>query len=233
MKVSTVLLTIVLSFFLMNITCNVGSEDPDKTLVLQVPFHNQLYTNYCGAACIQMWSDFDNVNASQTLIANFLGITPNGGGAGPQDLVSAVGQYTASPGHLATRPWNLPGAQGDLIGSTVEGTKHSVPSIIPYNVDHAVLAIGHKWREKADGTPFAIDIHYHDPYAGAYRRKSLGAFSNNFLPSTFSYWVILGQEDFELDGTMGHDIFVLRGGTYYGGPAYYNPKNLDLDPPEI
>jgi len=45
--------------------------------------------------------------------------------------------------------------------------------------------------------------------------------------------VIVGWPHFILDGMIGHDLFVMRGGTYYGGPSYYNPKNLniDLNPP--
>jgi hypothetical protein len=233
MKVSTVLLTIVLSFFLMNITCNVSTETPNKKTVLNVPFHAQLYTNYCGVACVQMWSDFDNVNASQTHIANFLGLTPNGSGADPYDLESAVGNYTGSPGHLASRPYNMPGGQGDLISSTISGIKHSVPSIIPWDGDHVVLIRGHEWKEKANGTPFAIRIFFHDPNNRPSQNYTVGEFSRHFLEDVFLYWVIVGREEFDIKGTMGHDIFVQMGGTYYGGPAYYNPKNLNIDPPEI
>ena len=55
----------------------------------------------------------------------------------------------------------------------------------------------------------------------------LGAY---FTPSYGRYWVIIAFPDFLDDGIEGHDEFVMAGGTYYGGPVYYDPKGINPNP---
>jgi len=46
--------------------------------------------------------------------------------------------------------------------------------------------------------------------------------------------IFLGDEYFYIMGVGGHDEFVFRKGTYYGGPAIYDPKELlNIDPVPI
>jgi hypothetical protein len=37
---------------------------------------------------------------------------------------------------------------------------------------------------------------------------------------------LLGYDWYVNNGITGHDNFVLRRGTYYGGPSIYDPKGL-------
>jgi hypothetical protein len=86
---------------------------------------------------------------------------------------------------------------------------------------------GYEWQEKNE-KPYAIRAFYHDPYNNQ-DNQNVPAYLLMFMydPAP-DYWAILGWEWFVWSGILGHDGFVLKGGTYYGGPSYYNPKNLDL-----
>ncbi len=76
----------------------------------------------------------------------------------------------------------------------------------------------------------AIKAYYHDPTGAPNQTISALALDYAFDPAPYSYWVILGYSDYVDAGIDGHDTFVLRRGTYYGGPSNYDPKDLN---PEI
>ena len=231
MTLRRILVVIGTALICMNITfqCSVSSDPPDWVIDLQVPYHYQLYCNYCGIACVQMWAHFDGWEVAQDSIASYVGITPGSYAANPYQLERAVGAYTGAYGYLERREFWEPGAQGDLISSTIEGLKYCVPSIMPFSGNHAVLIKGSEWNEKTDGSPLAKRIYLHDPNNLPSQNISADELTRRFIPCPFDYWVIVGWEDFILNGIIGHDTFVLMGGTYYGGPSYYNPKDLDLD----
>jgi hypothetical protein len=234
MTVKRIFLTIVLALFCMNITfhCGSGASPLSLEMDLPVPFHKQIYENFCGVACVQMWADLDGIQIPLLDIAGDIGIAPNDRGASPDELLCVIGTYTHSEGYLAIKDSDEPGAQGDLISSTIEGIKYCVPSIMPFTWgEHAVLIKGYEWREKGDGTPYAIRCYYHDPNNRPSQNISAYALGLNFSASFFRYWVLLGRPEFLINGTFGHDSFVIQGGTYYGGPSVYNPKNLDTGLP--
>ena len=100
---------------------------------------------------------------------------------------------------------------------------------MPFHMDHAVLIKGHEWKEKkVTEEPVAIRAYYHDPYGNQNVDISANVLRDYFEPAPWDYWVILGWREFLDNGVFGHDMFVLMGGTYYGGPSYYNPKGLDI-----
>lgn len=236
MSLRQVLLIIVLAFWCMNITfhCKIPTDPLPWVSDISVPYRNQIYCNYCGVACVQMWAHLEHNEVSQTEIASFIDLVPMDPGASPYDLERAVYTYTQWTAYFAKISDGVPGAQGDLISSTIEAVKYCVPSIMPfYFGDHAVLIKGYEWMEKADGTPYAIRCFYHDPDGNVGPNQDISAYvlKTFFRPAVFDYWVILGDEEFLINGIFGHDSFVMQGGTYYGGPAVYNPKGLDLDVP--
>ncbi|UCH98424.1 MAG: C39 family peptidase [Candidatus Aminicenantes bacterium] len=217
---------IAASLFLINVQCI--PSDLEKLINLDVPFHNQECSNWCGIACIQMWAHFDGFSVTQQEIANELGIGFNQA-TSPFDLETGIGSFTCSEGYCATRGIFEPGAQGDLIGATIYAIQDYVPSIMPFWMDHAVLIKGYKWREDENGRPLAIKVWFHDPNNLPNRTIDGGTLEIRFMPAPV-YWVIIGLPDYVFEGIIGHDSFVLAGGTYYGGPYHYDPKDLVPDP---
>jgi hypothetical protein len=221
MKIIRLFVIIVAYLLFINWSCS--KPDPDYLINLNVPYHAQQCPNWCGVACVQMWSDFDGPLVSQQDIADSLGI--GGGTASPWELEQAVAAYTASEGYVALKDWLAPGAQGDLIGATICGIDAGIPSIMPFDQDHAVLIKGHKWSDST-GRPIAKKTFFHDPDNDPDREITGSGLVSRFDPCPFQYWVLIGYEDFLLDGIDGHIGFILRGGAYYGGPDPYDPKGI-------
>jgi hypothetical protein len=128
MTVMRVLLISILAVMCMySYQCNVNSPSPNPMVNLPVPYHGQEQFNYCSVACIQMWAEWDGyMTLTQDEIAQEVGIYGIGSLANPYDVERAVGIYTNSMGYLARKPWE-PGAEGDMIASTIEGIKFSTP----------------------------------------------------------------------------------------------------------
>jgi hypothetical protein len=146
-----VLLIVILSFMCMySNSCSVNSPSPNFFVDLPVPFHAQQEINYCSIACVQMWAHWDGYYAlSQDTIAQEVGIYGTGWLANPYDVERAVGIFTNSMGYLERRSWVEPGAEGDIIASTIEAIKHSTPSILPIDMGrHTILIKGYEWYEK-------------------------------------------------------------------------------------
>lgn len=214
---------VIIFAYLLFINWSCSTSDPDYLVNLNVPYHAQECPNWCGIACVQMWADFNGPLVSQQNIANYLGI--GGGTASPWELEWAVGTYTASEGYLALKEWDAPGAQGDLIGATICGIDAGIPAIMPFLGDHAVLIKGHKWSDST-GRPIAKKTFYHDPNNLPNQEIYGSSLADRFVPCPWQYWVIVGWEDFVPIGFDGHIAFILRGGTYYGGPDPYDPKGI-------
>ncbi len=108
---------------------------------------------------------------------------------------------------------------------------------MPFYGWHSVLIKGYKWKEVEyiddDGCrntkPKAIYAQVHDPDALPNDILSFNVLKFAFCPAPNSYWVVLGFEDYAYEGIFGHDTFVMRRGSYYGGPSDYNPKDLNID----
>jgi hypothetical protein len=175
-----------------------------------------------------MWAHWDgDYMLTQDEIAQEVGIAGTTNLANPYDVERAVGVFTGSMGYLEKRHWLEPGAEGDIIASTIQGIEYSTPAILPVDSGlHTILIKGYEWKEKNE-KPFAIRAFYHDPDGEDDEDIPAYLLMYMFDPAP-DYWAILGWEYFVWDGAFGHDMFVLRGGTYYGGPSYYNPKDLDL-----
>ena len=176
----------------------------------------------------QMWAHYDHGYQPQQFFANALGVGQRR--ASPGELVTGVGNYTCSEGYLALKDYRESGAQGDLISATINGIKENIPSIMPYFEEHAILIKGYKWKEGSYQRPIGIDVRFHDPANKEDVNLLLGALIAVFDPGGNVYWVILGWSYFVPEGVDSHDRFVLAGGTYYGGPAVYDPKGLTQDP---
>ncbi|MCP4157981.1 MAG: hypothetical protein GY757_60295 [bacterium] len=223
------------------VICN--CDEVEKNIELPVPFHYQDkdHDNYCGIACIQMWSEYDwgayIAFTDQESIADALGIGDEH--VAPRTLETGISEFTNSMGYLAVRRIFEDGAQGDLIAAMITGIDDRVPSIIPFmDEDHAALVKGAKWKEdiiivedERRTRPLAISITVHDPRSGKNITSTADLFRWRFMISNLNYWTILGDEDYLDIGTNDHNTFVRRLGTYYGGPMLYDPK--DLLPPDI
>jgi hypothetical protein len=82
---------LVATLCLINLNCY--TPDPEKIINLNVPYHQQVCSNWCGLACIQMWADFDNINVTQQEIANYIGID------GHDEFVMEWGTYYGGPAY--------------------------------------------------------------------------------------------------------------------------------------
>jgi hypothetical protein len=218
---------VLIGFLLLNLS-GCEAEDPDE--ILSVPYHSQLLPYYCGPACLQMWQDYDgHEHFSQVEIAVLLGTTE--AGTSLAALRAGVGELTGSPGWIASIGAGQPGAPGDIISGCVEGMFEGNPSILLcFYGSHFVLAIGYKGVEydPITGKPVAHNIFIHDPAAGNGKTKLTAGelFSQYFHQSSGKYWAIVPHENVFWWGIQSHDDFVLRRGTYYGGPSIYDPKGL-------
>ncbi|MCP4221608.1 MAG: hypothetical protein GY765_43690 [bacterium] len=234
MNLVKIMISVLSIFLFLHWSCN---SNPGKLFHLDVPFHSQKAHNYCGIACIQMWSEFDFKGPTETQqqIANRLGVGANY--VDPNVIWTGVSWYTGSPGYIATKSYFEKGGQGDLISSVVTGINESTPSIIPIHLDHVVLAIGAEWMEKKvivgmyyEFIPVAKVIRVHEPRGIPNKNYSIGELLGDFTAWGGRYWVLLGRESFLVEGEQGHDEFVMRRGNYYGGPSHYDPKDLYPDP---
>ncbi|MCP4218840.1 MAG: hypothetical protein GY765_29680 [bacterium] len=214
----------------MTVSCGF-TPDPDQHVDLDIPYHQQECWYYCGVACIQMWAHGCNTLFSQTEIAGYLDVIPPG--INPYDLADGVANFTHHEGYLGIIPSSVHGAEGDLIGATVSGIKEGIPSIMPFYSDHAVLIKGYKWREvevkDEQGyligyRPVALNVHYHDPDGMPNQKISASTLETLYEPAPFAYWAILGRSYFLEEGIVGHNEFIRRRGSYYGGPRKYEPR---------
>lgn len=214
-----VFLIIICAISLMQFICSSG--EPDKNINLPVPYHGQVCPNYCGIACIQMWAEYNGICVSQQEIASYLGI--GGELVSPYLLDLGVANFTASQGYLAIRTIFEPNAQGNLIGATIAGIKEYIPAIMPFDGNHTVLIKGYKWHEDAYGRPIADKAYYHDPDDLPNQTITAGALESTFEPCP-SYWVIVGYPSLVPEGREGYNVFILEGGTYYGGSSNRDPQ---------
>ncbi len=204
----------------MQFICSSG--EPEKNINLPVPYHDQVCQNYCGIACIQMWAEYNGIYVTQQAIANFLGIS--GETVSPYLLDQGVAYFSGSQGYLEFRPFDELDAQGDLIGATICGIQENIPSIMPFYGNHAVLIKGYKWHEDLYGRPIADRAYYHDPDDLPNQNITAGTLESAFIPCPFNYWVIVGYPSFVPEGREGYNVFILEGGTYYGGSSNRDPQ---------
>jgi hypothetical protein len=109
-----VFLIIICAISLMQFICSSG--EPDKNINLPVPYHQQVFSNYCGIACIQMWAEYNGICVSQQEIAAYLGIGCEF--VSPYLLDLGVANFTASQGI-----WNL----SPLMSLMLKGTSSGQP----------------------------------------------------------------------------------------------------------
>ena len=195
-----------------------------------VPFRPQEEGDWCGVACIEMWSLFDDRfhGNSQMEIAIWLeqyGEHPVSWGYHAEDLTRCVREFTDSQGYLKKeRASNL--GQDSCIASSIASIKDFRLSMMPFDKgDHAVLVIGYIWHYD-NGQRVADEIIYHDPKKGGHLDLPAGLLkSNYFKPDKrdSTYWVIVGRQKNASDGWDGYQNFVIEGGTFYGGPKVYDP----------
>ncbi len=208
--------------------CDSGDDPPNKKKIY-IPYHSQLENNFCGIACIQMWADRDGECLNQYYIAEVVGVS--GDGADPQDIKQGLQSFTFSNPKIAYRESCEPDAQGDLLAGAVRGIVHDYPSIVPfYDGIHAVIVRGFEWHENAvTGKSVAEVMFYHDPDPWEGDTKALVAHMLKdfyFTPTAGDYWLILPLPALIDEGEEDHLQFILAGGTYYGGPSFYDPKGI-------
>ncbi len=216
------------------VICN--CDEVEKGVQLDVPFHPQEENNYCGIACIQMWSEFDwgpyIAYNDQYSIAEVLNVGIQN--VPVETVLVGVSEYTNSMGHLAVIDMFEDGALGDLVSAMVAGIDDRVPSIFPFEKDdHVAIVKGAKWNDQVVIVedqrivrPLAISVTLHDPRSHGNKTYTAARFKSYVAISNMNYWTILGNEDYLDIGTSAHDTFVFRYGSYYGGPMLYDPKNL-------
>jgi len=233
-RILLVVLSLVLfvNFSISYEGCN-GKEEPVNKRILPVPFHQQIYFNWCGIACLEMWSHYDSFHYwSQEAIARHLCVGINDTQP-PLTLLDGVEVATKNPGFLQMTA-NNPAGKGDAIASTIAGIDDYTPSIMPWGKDsnHVVLVVGYHWNEDPTGRPVAITMWHHDPRGAKEVRTSMSQLQNKFVADNDNdcYWVIVGNGSYIYEGTEGHDAFIMNGGYLYGCARYYNPKGLSVHP---
>jgi len=197
-------------------SCGGGGIPP--TMVLNVPFSPQWWGGWCGAACIEMWANYQNLYTSQNVIADTVGYWPD---------VWAL----AGGGSLFTHNNGVPGIYGPseheqdrATSAQVSSIHNDTPSIAVVNGgSHAVLVVGVDWTYM-DMQKVALGIHFHDPaqYPFMYRAANLWK-HQWFTACAGQHLIVLGSGWFGSEGDMGYSEFLNQGGTYYGGPSEYYP----------
>jgi hypothetical protein len=132
-------------------------------------------------------------------------------------------------GYFAYEYDYVPGAQGDLISACVDSIKDNVPAILPINGNsHAILVTGFEWHEEPDGRPIGEVIFFNDPDGEVGQDYDTVVAIENFYWDSAGgfYYILMGDSCYLYNGITGHDRFVFRKGTYYGGPSFYDPKGL-------
>ena len=222
-------LAILISVILF-LTCSCFDPPIQKKLTLSVPYHAQTKYNYCAIACIQMWADYKGACPSQEDISIAIPVSPYG--LNPHEIVKGVKEYTNGYGFLARRDLGCEGARGDIMGAIYQGIRKNFPSIMFFfDGTHTVLAKGYGWHD-SNGVPVIDSIYFHDPdeyYWGADYAITIADLKFYFTPGANEYYAVIAEEYLLFKGIQRHDEFVQAGGTYYGGPRYYNPKNIHMN----
>ena len=123
--------------------------------------------------------------------------------------------------------------QDYCIAACIAGVKDFTPSIMPfYGGAHGVLVIGFTWHYNEDDMRIADEMVYHDPnptYGANQDVTPVSLKIGKFLPilSNNKYMVYVGRRGLWKDGVSGYNTFIAEGGTFYGGPAVYNPLTYD------
>ena len=212
--------TITVLSIIILICCN---PSPHHHIRLPVPYESQWYNGWCGAACIQMWAEYDGRYPGQDEIASFIGWT----GTNPPAIANGVGFYTNETGV----DWYYGSSEYEqdlALSSQVVSVKDNIPSIsIVNNGYHAVIVIGFDWTDTVNG-PRADGVSFHDPlpYNGPSLYISAGDWKQNwFTAYNGQHVIILGYAWHVSEGEMGYIEFLNQGGTYYGGPKDYEPMH--------
>jgi hypothetical protein len=150
--------TITILTIIILICCN---PSPHHHKRLAVPFIQQWYIGWCGAACIQMWAYYQGLNPGQDDIAAFIGWT-----------VSNVIAIADGVTHF-TNSYGFPGIYGSgdyqqdaAMSAQVASVEDNIPSISIVNSGyHAVIVIGFDWTDTITG-PRADGVSFHDPLSG-------------------------------------------------------------------
>lgn len=223
-----IFLIIIVMLFLVQWTCTTG-EKPPFSKNLWAPFYWQEQSNWCGPACVQMWTDKCGIYVEQLEIAAFCGVpTPSTGLVPPHILRDAVGYFTTVNGYFASRSWFSILGRDELIASCIASVDNGQPSIMPFWGDHAVLIKGFDWEEDPyDGKPVALGCMFHDPNGLPNDYISARRLDQYFDTGGSDFWVILAYSWLEWRGIEAFGDFIAAGGTYYGGPDVYDPSDLD------
>jgi hypothetical protein len=133
--------------------------------------------------------------------------------------------FTYSIGFLEMEEATSESKQDLCIAYSIACVEDHVPSIIPFNKGrHAVLAKGFDWHP--EDRPIADFMRYHDPDDPDHPNLEItgGYLKSQFTPANGMYYVITGMKLYGDWGLTGYAQFIIRNGTYYGGPVNYNPE---------
>ena len=201
-------------------------DGPYTDVLPNVPYRSQEHSNYCAVACIQMWAWYDGNYVTQTQIADYIGLEPLG--ADVTATLTGIEHFTNSFGFLVMYDDTNIG-QDYCIASCIASVKDFTPSIMPFSGGiHGVLVIGFTWHYNEDDIRVADEMVYHDPDPsyGAYQKVTADALKiGRFWPilTNNRYMVFVGRRSLWKNGVSGYNTFIAEGGTFYGGPAVYNP----------
>jgi hypothetical protein len=219
------LISLILISIIVSICCR---REIFHHKLLPVPFEQQWYNGWCGAACVQMWAEYDNYSPTQQYIADIIGWT----GANPHSIADGVSIFTNATG----LDRYYPGSeyyQGVAISCQVFSVDDNVPSISIVNSGvHAVIIIGFNWTELSTGRPRADGVYFHDPLysAGEETYQTAGNWKQwwftTYNGTEFAF--ILGYPRYADEGETGYIDFLAAEGTYYGGPEDYDPEKPPL-----
>jgi hypothetical protein len=213
---------LLLLVFVFLINCDDDNSPPNYSVSLNVPYYAWIGQNYCTVACIQMWGAYDGVYVDQATIASDVGAPTN-----PYDAAHGVDLYTHSIGFVEMEEAISESKQDLCIAYSIACVDDTVPSIIPFNSGlHAILANGFDWHPETDGRPIADYMRYHDPDPNYGPNLEIpGSYlKSQFTPANGMYYVVTGMRLYGDWGLSGYAAFLMKNGTYYGGPALYNPS---------
>ncbi len=198
----------------------------EKNKILPVPAINQMYFGWCGAACVQMWANYQSLYPEQEDIADLIGWH----GSDPYRIAQGITQFTSDTGY--SRYYSS--KQKDMaIASQVASISDRIPNIpIVLNGTHAVIMKGYRWSEYEDFRPLAEGIYFNDPNDGLSKYVSVGDWKYSwFTPMDGINCAVVhgaGYYSYEDQGREGLREFHERDGIIYGE----DPEGGE-DPPPI
>ncbi len=244
---------LLIYIFLSYYSC--PSDNPDPVLPperdLPIPAYWQLYSMWCGHACIEMWAHYrGNWMITQESLARDPYICDSADpwtGMYVYQIIRGVNKYADSAAGDCS--YDLSDDGKNMIFSRITAAlSDGQPSILvtlnEYTLEkHALIVKGYDTYETEVFVPNIKSVRYNDPWNGSEEEETFFDMKtsiyhlvcvymseaeriNDLRSCGYVYIMGLGNKPLSQiyqDGATGYSEYLKRCGTYYGGPQVYIP----------